>query len=303
MRLKQLYIVLIIIISHGLSWGQQQPMYTQYMFNGLLINPAYAGIDQMISATAQTRLQWAGFDGAPTTHTFSVHSPMKNELVAGGLTLMHDQIGVTRQSQISSSWSYKVLFRKTTLALGLQAGATHVNMNLNNVELPDPNDPFFMGNEVTSWIPNFGMGAFYYGQKYYLGASVPHFMNNPLRKTNYKQIRHVFIAGGYVFDLNEDLKLKPNFLIKGVNGVPIQFDLNANLLIKNRFWFGLSYRNQESFDVLLEFNINQDLRFGYSYDFVTFALNRNASHEIMLNYHFTLKKDKKVEKPYGVKIF
>ncbi len=298
-------LIAILILSTGAfcSQGQQQPMYTQYMFNGLLINPAYAGIDQMVSATAQTRLQWLGFDGAPETHTFSVHSPMKNELVSGGLTLMHDKIGVTRQSYLTTSWSYKVLFKETTLALGLQGGATFVNMNLNSVELPDPNDPFFMGNEVRSWIPNFGVGAFYYSSNYYIGASIPHFMNNPLRQTNYKQIRHYFVAGGYVFDINEDFKLKPNFLIKGVNGSPIQFDLNANVLFKDRYWLGVSYRSSESFDLLLEANIGDQFRLGYSYDLVTFQLSRNASHEIMLNYRFTLEKHKSVEKPYKTKIF
>lgn len=288
------------------SWGQQEPMYTQYMFNPMLINPGYAGTHDKTSFTAMTRAQWVGMNGAPTTHTFSVHSPMEDLVNSLGGTLIYDRIGANTQVGIYGAYARKVVFSKSTLSLGLQAGVSNYQFDANSVVLQSNNDPNFVSDNRAGILPNFGFGAFYYGQNWYASFSIPKIINSPIGKNVSGSFdRHYFIGGGYVFNVSEQIQLKPNFLMKQVTGVPFQVDLNLNARINEMFWVGFSYRTKESLDLLLEFMPNKKWRIGYSYDLITNSLNsyNSGTHEIMVNIRARFKKEIKKEEEHTPRLF
>ncbi len=306
-------ILILICLSFGLGLklaAQQQVMFTQYMFNGLAINPAYAGSADALSITALTRHQWVGLDGAPSTQTLSAHTPIKKDNIALGLLFLRDRIGVTDQNALFGSYAYKIRFKKNrrnSLSFGLSFGLSSYKTRHSDVNTGSGsgNDPGFQGDDINSWMPNVGAGMFYSTDRFYLGVSSPFLLNNFISDVNNadgsaEQIRHFFVMTGYVFDLNRSLKLKPNILMKSVVGAPIEFDVNANLLINDVLWVGASWRSFASVDFLLEIQLNSKLRFGYAYDIPTTDLSRVSmgSHEIMLNYVLSFSKSRVVTPRY-----
>ena len=301
-------IALFLSLVSTASWAQQQAMYTQYMFNGLAINPAYAGSQDALSITALGRKQWLGFDGAPSTETFSVHSPVGNRKIAWGMLLSHDHIGVTDQYAIYGMYAYRLKLAKGTLASGLQVGVDSYRAGLSKVLVRQSGDDFFAFDDVQGMLPNFGVGLYYSTRRFYSGFSLPRLLTNVYpgdNKSRARQYQHWFFTTGYVFDINRDLKLKPNLLVKAVQGAPIEFDINANLLIKETFWVGLSYRSFASISGLVEFQATNQFRFGYAYDYGLTELNRShgGSHELMLNYQLRFKKTKIVSPRYFPRYF
>jgi len=294
MKSIKIYITFAFLLGFSVAMAQQQVMFTQYMFNQMAINPAYAGSHKTLSVTALARKQWAGLDGAPSTQTLSVHSPIKNQRIGVGLLVVNDKIGVTKQTGLYNAYSYRIPFQNGgQLAFGLQIGFTAYNAQFSKVS---DTDPTFAG-DVREIHPNVGGGLFYNTKLFYMGFSAPQLIQNTFDKDNLdsdsKMVRHYFLTAGYVFTLNRQLKLKPNFLVKAVSGAPVQFDINANLLIQEVLWVGLSWRSFESIDALLQFHITEKFQFGYSYDFITTTeLSRinSGSHEIMLNYRLQKKK-------------
>ena len=299
-----------IIIISGLFFGaaqasaQQQVMFTQYMFNGLAINPAYAGSHDHATATFLAREQWVGLDGAPSSQTFSLHSPINASGSAslGGLVI-HDKIGVTNQTTAYLAYAYRIRFEGSArLAFGLQAGVSNYNSRLSQIS---GTDPTFASGDININRPNFGAGVYFNTNRFYAGISVPQMVRSRLDVNNSdsdsRLERHYFATVGYVFDLNQDLKLKPNLLIKYVDNAPVEFDINANLLIKELFWVGLSYRSFDSFDALFQVQVSKQFQFGYSYDFATTTdLRRvnSGSHEIMLQYNFVFGKKRIISPRY-----
>ncbi len=286
----------MISMSQTVS-AQQQVMFTQYMFNGLAINPAYAGSHESLSLTALIREQWVGLDGAPSTQTFAAHTPLKNERVALGFMFLHDKIGITNQNGAYLSYAYRIPMKNGKLSFGLQAGFNNYKATYSSLEFDD--DFAFSSNDVNKTLPNFGAGLYYYSDKFYAGFSVPQILKNELDEdnsdTDSKLIQHYFLTAGIVFDLSNALKLKPNVLMKVVEGAPVEWDINANLLIKEVLWLGLSWRSFDSFDALIQFQLTDQLQVGYAYDFATTTdLRRvnSGSHEIMLNYRFNFSKSK-----------
>ncbi|MEQ8534507.1 MAG: type IX secretion system membrane protein PorP/SprF, partial [Imperialibacter sp.] len=276
--------------------------FTQYMFNGLALNPAYAGSHDALNATAIARAQWVGLEGAPNTQSVSLHAPVPNKHIGLGLLFLRDNIGVTKQNSLFVSYAYKIKMSEGNLSFGLQGGFNDYSHNLNDIGVDGDN--LLVGN-VKSFKPNVGAGIYFNSERFYAGASVPLMFNSAKddRATSfiYSEIkRHYFVTAGYVFDLNKSLKLKPNVLIKTVDGAPIEFDFNTNLLINDLLWVGLSYRSFESLDFLLELQLNDQFRVGYSYDMLTNDLGKvNAgSHELMLNYMFKYSKDRVVTPRY-----
>lgn len=270
-------------------------MFTQYMFNGLAINPAYAGSHQTLEFTALAREQWTGLDGAPSTQTFTAHSPMKNRSVGLGLSVIHDQIGITNQFGVYGAYSYRIQFsNRGILAMGLQAGFTQYHEDLTQLQgsIRDPNDPNFAQDEVSKFMPNFGAGLYYYTERYYAGLSSPHLVQNKLDDwegvdKEARQRRHYFFTTGYVFDLSRSVKFKPNLLVKVVEGAPVEADINLNFLFQEILWAGVSYRSFDSFDAIIQLNLTEQFSIGYAYDFATTTeLKRlhSGSHELMLNY-------------------
>ena len=294
-RIYALTVLISTAWTHG-CYAQQQAMYTQYMFNGLAINPAYAGSHQTLEFTALARQQWAGLDGAPSTQTFTAHSPLKNRSIGLGLSVIHDQIGITNQFGVYSAYSYRIQFHnKGVLAMGLQAGFTQYQEDLTQLQgsIRDPNDPNFAQDEVSKFMPNFGAGLYYYTKRFYMGISSPHIVQIKLddlemaNDSEARQRRQYFYRTGYVFDLSRSVKFKPNLLVKVVEGAPVSADINLNFLFQEVLWAGVSYRSFDSFDALLQLNLTEQFSIGYAYDFATTTELRrlhSGSHELMLNY-------------------
>ncbi|MEQ9426497.1 MAG: type IX secretion system membrane protein PorP/SprF [Cyclobacteriaceae bacterium] len=302
--MKKLYIITLLTLAiwSGEILAQQQVMFTQYMFNGTAINPAITGTHGTLSFTALTRKQWVGIEGAPSTQTLAIHAPSRNEQVGYGLLFMRDQIGIAKQHVVFGSYAYRIKMNNSVLSLGLQFGFTDYRQNENELN-PNNFDNALTDNLRSGMKPNFGWGAYYYGDKYYVGFSIPFLVNNffnddELTDQRAELERHYFVMGGYVFDLSPSLKLRPNALLKIVGGAPVEVDLNANLLIQEVVWVGVSYRSFDSIDLLLELQLNSNLRLGYSYDITTSDLRRvnTGSHELMVNYRFT-RKSKKILSP------
>lgn len=291
--MKKIIIILILLLSIQ-SYGQQDPQYTQYMYNMNVINPAYAGSRENLSFGLLYRNQWTEIDGAPETGTFFVHSPVGNNLGLG-LSVIADQLGPVKETNAYVDFSYTLnLGGEHRLALGIKAGATFHDIGLANIALINPNDPFFQNiNETT---PNIGAGAFYYTDKYYLSVSVPNMLSSVHLSQNGNNIgsetQHYFVSGGYVFDVSPNTELKPSFLVKSAFDAPTSFDLNLNARIYKKFEIGASYRLDDSFSGLVNFAITPSLRIGYAYDAVSSDINEfaPASHEVMLLFDLNFSK-------------
>jgi type IX secretion system PorP/SprF family membrane protein len=303
--MRKLYIILSIatLLISGAN-AQQQAMFTQYMFNGLALNPAYAGIHEGLSASMLWREQWVGFEGAPSTQTFSIHSPIRYKPVSLGAMLIRDKIGVTEQFGAYFSYAYRIMTsEKTRLSFGLQGSVSNFNSNFEDATLGL--DPSLLNSQVNETKPNAGVGLMYHSDRFYVGLSVPQLINQEFDKNNPDSdsfmLRHYFATAGVVFYLSRDVKLKPNLLVKAAHGSPLQLDLNVNMLLQEFLWVGLSYRSFDSFDALVQFQLTPLLQLGYAFDFATTTELRrvnSGSHEIMLNYRFKLNKDRTVTPRY-----
>ena len=285
--MKRVWYFLLLVLCLGLtSQAQQQVMFTQYMFNGLVLNPAYAGSHESISVTALSRIQWVGIDGAPNTQTFSIHSPIPGKNAGLGAFFVRDNIGVTTQNNFFLSYAYRMQMSRGILSFGLQGGFSNTRVSYDDLGTFDSN---LAGSEST-FNPNFGAGLFYSTDRFYAGASVPYIMQNGGNDEGNslpgdietEQIQHYYVTTGAVFDLSHLIKLKPSILVKAVTGAPVEFDFNANVLFDEKLWVGVSYRSFDSIDLLLELQLNQQLRLGYAYDFTTSDLRKvnSGSHEI-----------------------
>ena len=287
------------------GYAQQDPMYSQYMFNTLIINPAYAGSRDVLSATALHRRQWINVDGAPVTTTFSIDAPVKNEKIGLGLTLINDNIGVSSNTGIFANYAYRIRLKNSgTLAMGLSAGASQFRANLSAVKTSSNGsdfDPAFSENQVRI-LPNFGAGLYYTTDKIYIGLSLPHLLNNKLANdyanfsgnTSARQFRHLFLSLGGVVAINNNFKLKPSLLYKYVNAAPMQLDLNCNFWFYDILSIGASYRTNKTVVGLVEIQATPQFRIGYAYD-INFSKTgpvNTGSHEIMMRYEFAFKKKK-----------
>lgn len=295
------FFALFMLKSHA----QQDPHYTQYMYNMNVVNPAYAGSKENISMGLLYRKQWVGIDGAPQSGTLSLHSPVGKN-VGLGLSVVTDKIGPVEENNIYGDFSYTLnLGGDKRLALGLKSGLTFHKVGLfsdiGNGFVPQPNDVVFQENSSNTYF-NVGTGLFYYTDYYYVAASVPNMLNakhlvlhdngNEYQFGSEKQ--HFFITGGYVFQLSENMKFKPSFMAKSAFNSPVSIDVSANTLFFDKFEAGVSYRLQDSFGAMFNFAITPNLRIGYAYDYITSKLNvtTNSSHEFMLL--FDLNQMKKV---------
>ncbi|NQU51592.1 MAG: type IX secretion system membrane protein PorP/SprF [Bacteroidetes bacterium] len=296
--------ILLIVAASLTSNAQQDPMYTQYMFNTQTINPAYAGTWESLGFTVLARQQWAGFDGAPQTYTFSMQAPLKNEKVALGLNMISDKVGFEKRFYLFGDYSYLVqVSEKSNLRLGLKGGITNYSNDLEKYTLPTSGiDPSFQGS-IKKIMPNFGVGAFVYNKRYYVGLSIPKIINNKFEDDleNFSvesEIRHYYFMAGLVFDLGENIKFKPTMLTKATftsyTGSPVQLDLSANFLFKEKFWLGAMYRSGDSFGLIAQWIFDKKLRIGYAYDFTTSNLQNynTGSHEIMVSYELKFLKER-----------
>ncbi len=298
-KTKIIYIITftaVLLLRSLLINAQQTPLMSHYMFNGLLLNPAYAGSRDFVSTTMLYRKQWVGLEGAPTTESVSIHGPLKSKKMGMGLYILKDKIGVTGQTEMFGSVAYHLPLPKAKLSFGMQFGFNSFKSDIVNLKYWDPQDKVFNYNTYSNILPNVGFGVYYYQPLFYLGFSVPGLISyNPdesfsVKKDTilYRYNRRYMFTSGYVFETEGALKFKPSLLIKYEKNSPVQFDLNLNVLINDIFWLGASYRNGDAIVAILEYQINRKFRVGYSYDYTLGKLNtyQSGSHEVMLGYDF-----------------
>ena len=300
--MKKKYIITIVfglLIVFQEASAQQDPQYTQYMYNLNVINPAYVGSKESLSITALYRNQWTGIADNPQTFTFSAHSPFGDK-VGLGISAIKDQLGPVTESNIYADFSYTIdLGQALKLAFGIKAGASFHEVRLTDLELQDPNDPFFAEN-IQSTYPNVGAGLFLYNDNFYLSLSVPNFLQSvhldetlegeAIKYGN--ETSHIFATAGYVFQLGENVKLKPSVMVIAAFDAPLSYDTNLNALFYEKFELGASYRLDDSYSALVGFQINPNIRIGYAYDHIVSDIKAVAgsSHEIILTWDVYFKK-------------
>lgn len=281
-------------------FAQQDPQFTQYMYNMSVINPAYATADQgILNLGGLYRTQWVGFEGAPKTATFFAHSPI-NDRMELGISVTNDNIGnVVNENNVYADFAYVLpVGLESKLSLGLKAGFTMFDTNFNgfNLQSGAPGTDIAFSENISRTFPNLGIGAFFFTDNYYLGLSAPNMLStkhleskNGLKATGVESV-HYFLTGGYVFDVNKNLKLKPAFMAKGVNGAPIAMDVTANVLIQERLEAGLGYRLGDAVSALVNFKVTPQLRIGYAYDYTTSNLStyNSGTHEIFILFDIDL---------------
>ncbi len=302
---KWMVVGLIILVSSTVK-AQQEPMYTEYMFNTQTINPAYAGTWESMGFMALAREQWVGFDNAPSTQTFTFQTLGKKEKVGLGFSIIHDKFGLEKRLAVYGDYSYLVKLNfDLQLRFGLKAGFSNYSNNLSDYTIIDGSDQRFQGEIDQKFMPNFGFGAFLYSKKYYVGLSVPkavqtEFENNYNNYSTKAEMRHFYLIGGYVFDLSDNVQFKPTALGKLTIGAPVEFDLSANFLLAKRFWLGAMYRTGDSFGFTAQWIIDNKLRVGYSVDFTTTKLRsyNDGTHEIMVSYELKFLQKKFVSPRY-----
>ncbi|MDM1414404.1 type IX secretion system membrane protein PorP/SprF [Myroides odoratimimus] len=289
--IRNISVCMLTLLGAQQMQAQQDPQYTQYMYNTSNINPAYAGTRGNLSIFGNYRTQWVGLDGAPKTANLSVSTPLGDSGLGLGVNYMNDRIGAMDENNISVDLSYAIdVNQDYKLAFGLKATANLLNVDYTRLNIYSGKDPVAMTNIDNQFSPNIGAGLYLYSEKSYLGLSVPNFLitdrYDDNEVTTMRQKAHFYLMGGYVFELNPSLKFKPAFLAKAVSGAPLQMDLTANFLIIDKFTVGAAYRWDASVSALAGFQVNDNLFVGYSYDADTTKLaNYNSgSHEIFLRF-------------------
>jgi len=292
--MKKLYIILAFLFVVQMQ-AQQDPQYTQYMYNMNVVNPAYAGSYEGVAVGMLYRSQWVGLEGAPKTGTFAIHSPVGKK-VGLGLSFISDEIGPVRETNAYADFSYTLpMGADNKLAFGLKAGATFHDIGLGSLELSDADDDLFQ--DISEVTPNIGAGVYFYKpNKYYITASMPNILNATHLDANGLNIgsetQHLFAAAGYVFNLSENFKLKPHALLKTAFDAPTSFDVNANVFMYDIVEVGVGYRLEDSFSGMINFMVTPRLRIGYAYDAIQSDLNyaTSSSHEVFINFDIAFPK-------------
>lgn len=295
---KLLLTALVALMAFTDGHAQQDPHYTQYMYNMSVINPAYAGSKDALALGLLYRKQWVEIEDAPTTGTFFVHSPVGKN-VGLGLSVISDKIGPVEENNIYGDFSYTLnLGGEHRLAFGLKAGISLHKIDFNTIypTLPDVGDGVFQGDNPSSSNFNLGAGLFYYTQKYYIAFSVPNMLKSKYldyNGTDYgTDVSHYFVTGGYVFDLTPNLKFKPFAMVKSAFNAPVSVDASANFLFFEKFEIGATYRLEDSFGAMVNYAITPSLRIGYAYDHIVSDLKvvTPSSHEVILLFDLNFSK-------------
>jgi type IX secretion system PorP/SprF family membrane protein len=307
-KMKKLILFTLLTLSAVNGYSQQDAQFTQYMYNTININPAYAGSRGVLSVFGLHRTQWVGIDGAPKTNTFSLNTPIKNSNIGFGLSVINDRIGPSDETAISADISYSIpTSDKYKISFGIKATANLLNVDFTKLNIYNSGDPLAQYNIDNKFSPNVGAGIYYHSDKSYIGLSVPNFLetkhfdkgqNGFGSNSIASEKMHYYLIAGHVFDLSPSLKMKPAFLTKMVKGAPLQVDLSANFIYNERFTLGAAYRWDAAASLMAGFQINNSLFLGYGYDMeVTKLANYNSgSHEVFLRYEL-FKKAEKVVSP------
>ncbi|HEY1062029.1 MAG TPA: type IX secretion system membrane protein PorP/SprF [Daejeonella sp.] len=306
---KGLIVIVVLLLNCAGLFAQQNALFSQYMFNTLAFNPAYAGSRNVAAATALYRNQWVGIEGAPQTGTFTMDAPFANERLGLGIQLMSDKVGITKTTGIVLSGAFRIPINEGSLSFGLQGSMNNYHAGFSSVNL-DPSGPvpdMAFGSDVNKTLYNFGSGAYYRNSRFYAGLSVQDFVRNRLNNDTIdvgditaRQSAHAYLATGYVFPLGFDFNLKTSVLVKGVRGAPVQGDLNATLWIKEVLAIGAEYRTSADISAMMEIRVSPRVSVGYAFDKSITSLRtyNSGSHEFMLRYEFSFDRERVLSPRY-----
>jgi len=296
-------LLVLLCLGSPLLYGQQESQYTQYMYNTMSINPAYAGSRGVLSFVGLHRSQWVGLDGAPKTQTINVHSPMGESRKVGlGLSIIHDEIGPTYETNFDIDFSYTITTPNDGyFSFGLKAGGHLLGVDFNKLQIYNPNDNILAANIENKFSPNIGIGFYYrHSDRWYLGVSSPNLLKTKhlgnIKLSVAEERIHYYVIGGYVFDLNENVKLKPAVLLKGVNGAPLSLDFSANVLFNESFRLGAAWRWDAAWSAMAGFQISEKMLIGLAYDKETTGLGNTSfndgSYEVFLRFEIFRRQDR-----------
>ena len=291
----------ILMFTATVSFAQQDSQFTQYMYNTININPAYAGSRGALSVFALHRTQWVGLDGAPVTNAASINTPFNSKRLGLGVTVINDRIGPVNENTISTDISYSIPINETyKLSFGIKATANLFDLNSSKLNPVDASDPTLQN--TNKFNPNFGAGTYLHSEKSYIGLSVPNFIETNNYNDNdvaiYKEKITYYLIAGYIYSLNHYIKLKPAVLVKAIEGSPLQADISGNAMFNDKFIIGISYRLSAALSAMVGFQISDAMYVGYGYDRETSNLNNynSGSHEIFLRYEI-FKNNAKISSP------
>lgn len=288
--MKTRILIFSLLFAGFVAQAQQDAQYTQYMYNTININPAYAGSRGVMSIFGLHRTQWVGLDGAPVTNAFSINTPFNESNLGMGISFVNDRIGPTDENTLSADISYTVkTSERFKLSFGIKGTLNIFNLDVSKLNIADQGDPQFQ-NLNNDFSPNIGAGVYFHSDKSYIGLSIPHFFetkrfdDNSIAVT--KERMTYYLIGGHVFDLNPDIQFKPAFLTKATEGAPLQLDLSANFLFSEKFMLGAAWRWDAAWSAMAGFQVSDQIFIGYAYDMETTRLaNYNSgSHEVFLRF-------------------
>jgi len=287
-------LISLLVLSSTAVNAQQDPHFTQFFDNTLFVNPAYAGSNKMLSATGIHREQWVGFEGRPTSSTFSIHSPLKYESIGIGFTAVRDIIGPLKQNMLYADFSYTLRFKKKrSLAFGLKAGLNIINLGKDQLATTQLNDPNLVTNVLNHVNPNFGGGIYYRAPKFFLGVSSPKILEQSYdgSATNIER-RHYFAIIGGIISLNQDWKLRPSGQFKMALNAPISIDMSLASIYSDKLWIGAMYRLDAAVGAFVQLQLSKQFRLGLASDFGTQAIRNynDGTFELLLSYDFSFQK-------------
>jgi type IX secretion system PorP/SprF family membrane protein len=294
LRLIQSILIYLLPIC---ACGQLYNISDLYVFDALALNPAYAGNKEALSISLLNSISWVGFEGSPKTVSFSIHAPLKNEKVGLGFLLINDKIGVSKEINLIGNYSYSLNLDYGKLAFGVGFGLTLLNTNWKTLAAQDPGDELLTNNS-SGVVPDLSTGIYFSNKKIYLGLSIPLFLSHEYdpgldkyTTRNDFAAYNYFCSAGYIIDIASNTKLVPSILGKYHKGNGSLLDINTQMILRNRFWFGFTYRSKNILAGMIQCQVNNQLRIGYSYDFnISKKIQYNySSHQIMLNYVFNYK--------------
>lgn len=282
------------------TFAQQDPQYSQYMFNQLAINPAYAGSKEALSAAAFVRSQWTGIEGAPNTETFTIDGPLRKRTVGLGLAVIADQIGPKKSVGAMGSYAYRIPIGNARLSFGLRAGVYQFTYNWDDINYRDSNDPYNTHSQTTQMVPTADAGLYLYTNTMYMGISATHLYNGKLTSVSNlngdyaSYSAHYFFTFGKAWSLSENLVFNPSILIKAAKNAPANMDVNLSFLLKEKIWLGISVRSSAAVVLYTQFKITDKFKLGYAYDFGFNKIGKagGGTHELMLGYDFSIFKSK-----------
>jgi type IX secretion system PorP/SprF family membrane protein len=287
----------LFLLTIGAVKAQQETQHSMYFFNPVLLNPAYAGSQEALQVTGTVRDQWTGLKGAPKTQVLSLHSPLKKENIGVGFTVLNDQLGITKNTGVYADLAYSIKVNKKNnrLAFGVKVGMDFFRQDFSSLRINDNTDALYTdGFNYKKNLFNVGAGIYYYGKRHYLGISTPRLVKNKINLASDQsalQENHYYFFGGIVVKLNPAINMRPSFIVKYVNNAPLSIEGNLSFLFYDKVWIGAMYRHKAAAGLNIMYNINQNLRIGYAYDYQLTSLQKFSvgSHEMMISYDLRSK--------------